>query len=380
MREPQTIVVHNGSRIFGGAERWTVRLLQGLERRGHRTVFICADEAIRREVVRHGIEARVAHVGGQLMLPEAVRLAWVIRQYSPDAVLLSTFKKIWLAGMAARMARVPRVVARIGLSTDLPRRSWTYRVALRRWIDHVVLNSEAIREPFLSDLPGHDPARVSTIYNGVQVPASEGGTPVEEGAASLERAAARSELRATLGLPEQAFFVGTAARLVRQKRHDRLIEALPALPGVYAAFIGDGDLRADLECRAAELGVSDRTFFLGHHENVSGILPALDLYVVASEREGMSNAMLEAMAVGVPVVSTCVSGAEEALIASSPEDSAGVVVDMTSEAVAEGIRGLMGDAYRRQRMAQAAERVVRERFDLEKSHDLWEKMLLRPRG
>lgn len=368
MRKPRTILVHNGSRIFGGAERWTVELLAGLERRGHRTVFICADDSIRSAVERYGIEARVAHVGGQFMLPEAARLAWVIRRYRPDAVLLSTFKKIWLAGMAARMAGVPRVVARIGLSTDLPRRSWTYRVALRRWIDHVVLNSEAIREPFLGDLSEYDPARVTTIYNGVRV------------SASAARGGARSELRTTLGLPIEVPLVGTAARLVRQKRHDRLIDALPALPGVHAVFIGDGSLRADLESRAAGLGVANRTYFLGNREDVSGILPALDLYVVASEREGMSNAMLEAMAAGLPVVSTPVSGAAEALATSSPEDSAGVVVDMTVEALGEGIRALLGDPDRRQRMGQAAERAVRERFDLEKSHDRWEETLLWPGG
>lgn len=377
MSEPRTIVVHNGSRIFGGAERWAVRLLQGMAERGHRTVVLCADGQIRGEFEQRGIRARVAHVGGQLMIPEAVRLAWVLRQYRPDAVLLSTFKKIWLAGMAARMAGVPRVVARIGLSTDLPRRSWTYRVSLRRWIDHVVLNSDAFREPFLGDLPGYDTTRVSTIYNGVRLRGgSRNGHAPGQGPDRTQR-----ELRAALGLPTKGFLVGTAARLVRQKRHDRLVEALPHLPGVHAAFIGEGRLRADLELRAAKLGVGDRVHFVGHREDVPDIISVLDLYVVASDREGMSNSMLEAMAVGVPVVSTRVSGAEEALVAmSAGEDTPGRVVDTSTEALGDGIRSVLGDSELRGRMAEAARNVARDRFDIEKSHDFWEETLLGTHG
>ena len=164
-----TVVAHNGAAIFGGAERWTVRLLGRLQDRGHRVLLLCRDPAMRERIVAHGVPAEVAHLGGHVSLHDAVAFALRLRRLRPDGLLLSTFKKTWLGGLGARLAGVPRVVARIGLSTDLPGRRAVYRVAFGRWVDRVVVNADGLRAPVLAGIPGGSPEKVVTGATGPKI-------------------------------------------------------------------------------------------------------------------------------------------------------------------------------------------------------------------
>lgn len=364
------IAAHNGASAFGGGEKWTLLLLRGLQARGHRVHFFCRDEAMRERARSMEVPASVGRLGGHLMLPDAWRFAGRLREWAPDALLVSTFKKLWLAGMAASWARVPRVVSRIGLSTDLPRRHWTYRLALRRWTDAVLVNADGIRRDFLADLPDADPRSVVTVYDGIELRDDPPG---------------RDEARRALGLPPDAHVVGSVTRLSSQKRLDRMLEALALLDGVHLALAGVGELEDELRGQAARLGIVDRVHFLGFREDVATVLGALDLFLLTSDKEGMANAMLEALAAGVPVVSTPVSGAAEALEqdgeGAGPGDAPGdapppgVVVDATPEAVADATRRLLADPGRLGAMASAARRRARARFSFPGMVDAWEHVL-----
>src|SRR5690606_864168 len=127
---------------------------------------------------------------------------------------------------------------------------------------------------------------------------------VPNGIAVRDSDATREQARAAFGVPTDAFAVGCVARLVKQKRLDRLIEAVASLDTVHAVIAGDGYMRRPLEQLATALGCDGRVHFAGHVEDVARVHRALDAYVVASDQEGMSSGMLEAMAAGLPVVST----------------------------------------------------------------------------
>ncbi|MBW3534881.1 MAG: glycosyltransferase [Gemmatimonadetes bacterium] len=359
--EARIILAHNGARIFGGAEIWTVRLLQGLQERGHRVVFLCRDPEMVGRAEALGVPAEVAHLGGHPVLPHAVRFAAILRRHRPDGLLLSTFKKTWLGGMGARLARVPRVVARIGTSTDLPGRSPLYRVALRRWVHRIVVNADHLRGPVLADLPGLEPERVVTVYSGIT---------------ARRRLRPPGAVRAELGLAPGDLVIGTVARLVEEKRIDRFLETLAALtPDVRGIVAGDGPEREALEARAGELGVAHRVSFVGHRDDVGDVLDALDVFLLTSDREGLSNAMLEALAAGVPVVSTPVSGAREALEPLSDGSAPGVVARPDPPALRAAVGSLLTDPARRKEMAGAALRRVGERFDQESRLRVWEELL-----
>jgi len=354
------LIAHNGARVWGGAEIATTRLLAGLAGRGHRVLLFCGDEEVAERAAALGVPTRPMHLGGDVALHDALSFARELRHLRPDALLVGTFRKLWLASLAARLARVPRVVARVGLETDTPR-SWKYRMVLRRgWVDTVVVNAERIRAPFLA-LPGWSAERVITIHNGATAP---------------ERMRASGALRRELGIAADAPVVGAVARLADQKRLDRLLAAVAALDEtVHCILAGDGPERAALQARAGELGIAERVHFLGHRDDVADVLDSLDLYVVSSGREGLSNAMLEALAAGVPVLSTPVSGADDALAPLADGRAPGVVCSFEEQFIAEGIRRLLADRAALGAMGEAARDRWQERFGVETMLDRWEQVL-----
>lgn len=359
------VAAHNGAFVFGGAERATVAILAGLQARGHRVRLFCSSPVVARPTEALGVPTEPGCLGGDLMFSHAFRLAARLRRHRPDALLVGTFKKMHLAALAARLAGVPRVVARIGLETDVPR-WWKYNVAIDRWVDAVVLKTEDMRRRYLDA--------------GI---AAEKLVLVPGGVAPRPRRAPPGEVRRSLGLAPGTPVVGAVARLDVQKRLDRFLHAFARLPvEAHAVVAGEGPERAALEALAGELGVRGRFHLLGHREDVADVLDALDLYLVTSDREGMSNSMMEALAAGVPVVSTPVSGADDAL-APLPDGSApGAVVGFDPEEVARAAGRILAAPELRAGMRAAALRRARESFDFERMLDGWEAVLAgsAPRG
>lgn len=352
------VVAHNGARIWGGAERATALLLAGLQHRGHRVLLLCNDAEVARRAAALGVPTEILALGGDAMLPHALRLARRLRVLRPDAFIVGTYRKLFLAALGARLARVPRIVARVGLETDTPR-SAKYRFALPRWVDAVVVNARRMRPAFAA-LPGFGAGRVAVIHNGVEMP--------------VRRAPAGS-VRAELGIPIDAPVVGAIARLAPQKRLDRLLRAVSIIPEAHCILAGDGEERAALESLAAELRISRRVHFLGHRDDLGDVLAAMDVYAVTSGREGLSNAMLEALAAGVPVVSTPVSGADDALEPLADGTVPGEIVDFEEDAIASALARLLRDPARRMAMADAARRRAAERFGMEAMLERWEAVL-----
>jgi glycosyltransferase involved in cell wall biosynthesis len=352
------VVAHNGARIWGGAERATALLLAGLQSRGHRVLLLCNDEMVARRAGELGVPTEILPLGGDGMLPHALRLARRLRGLRPDAFIIGTYKKLFLASLGARLARVPRVVARVGLETDTPR-SAKYRLALPRWVDGVAVNARRMRPAFVQ-LPGFSSDRVVVIHNGVDSPV---------------RIQPPGAVRASLGIAAEAPVVGAVARLATQKRLDRLLRAVAQLPGVHCVLAGDGEERASLEALTSALEIAARVHFLGHRADTGDVLDALDIFVVSSDREGLSNSMLEALAAGVPVVSTPVSGAEDALEPFADCTAPGEIVEFSEDEIAAALRSLLAGPERRRRMGEAARRRAAERFGMDAMLMRWEALL-----
>jgi glycosyltransferase involved in cell wall biosynthesis len=356
------IIAHNAARIWGGAEIATARLLAGLRQRGHRVLLLCNEQRVAAAAEKIGIATEIVPVGGDFMFVDALRLARRLRHYKPDAFIIGTYRKLFITSLAARVAGVPRVFVRAGLETDTPR-SAKYRYALSRWVNVVVVNASRMRTPFLS-LPGWYDERVAFIPNGVPEP---------------ERRLPAGALRREFGIPPDANVVGTVARLNVQKRLDRLLSAMTLLdPRVHCMMAGTGPERDTLRDLVIRLGLTGRVHLLGHREDTGDVIAALDVMVVASDREGMSNSMLEALISGVPVISTPVSGADDALSPLPDGRRPGIVLETFDvPELARAIDTLLADEAGLASMRAAAHAKARAEFGVEQMLDRWECVLQR---
>ena len=192
----------------------------------------------------------------------------------------------------------------------------------------------------------------------------------------------RWNVRKELGIDRNAFVVGTVGRLAAVKRHDLLIEATRAavreVPDLVVLVVGDGPEYASLTRLAQEAGMQDRIVLTGMRNDIPQMMSAMDLYVCCSESEGMNNALLEALACGVPAVVTDVGNNK--LIVRDGE--AGIVIPRSAgAALGQAIVSMAPTTTWRRRMCQAA-RLRATSFDLSQTasaYERWYRDLLQPR-
>ncbi len=206
--------------------------------------------------------------------------------------------------IAARLAHVPCIISTVHNIYVVRRR----RYHLINWIlshtnDRVVAVSEAVKESIIrfDRIP---PEKIQVIYNGIDLVKFQG---FFEG----------GEVRKKFGVQPEDYLIGVIARLEEQKGHIYLFRALPQIiqefSRVKVLIVGDGSLRAFLEERVRGMGLSSIVLFAGTQKPIPPILKALDLFVLPSLWEGFGIAILEAMAMGVPIIATAVGGVSEVI-------------------------------------------------------------------
>lgn len=176
----------------------------------------------------------------------------------------------------------------------------------------------------------------------------------------------RAAIRAELGLAEATRALFAAARLHPVKGLDRLLAAVarlePDLPPWQLLIAGDGPLRAPLEAQATALGLGGRVRFLGQVPQARRLLAGMDLYISASLMEGLGLSVMEAMAAGLPVLSTAAGGVTELLAA----EQTGLLVPVDDvPAMAAAIRRLLTDPDLGRRLAAGALAQYTEHFTVE---------------
>jgi len=238
-------------------------------------------------------------------------------------------------------------------------RELTYRLLYRvlsSQTDGFIAVSEQVRESIIRQI-GPIQDKVFTICNAVDLH-------------PFERTGDKTNLCDQLDLGTHSRLVVTVGRLEEQKGHRYLIEAAKSVvaffPDAHFLFIGDGGLRDSLQCQVEQAGLSDNIHFLGVRDDVPDLLAAADLFVLPSLWEGLSVALLEAMAAGKPIVATAISGTVQALT----NDETGLAVPpRDSQALADAITKLLADPALAQRLGEAAKQYVILTFSAQKQAD-----------
>jgi glycosyltransferase involved in cell wall biosynthesis len=196
--------------------------------------------------------------------------------------------------------------------------------------------------------------RMSVILNGIALP---------EGPSSESR----EEKRRELNLKPGEAVVGTIARLHRQKGVLFLLLAAPMIldrfPEARIVIAGDGPLDKRLRQKARGLGLGDRVLFLGARTDAGEVLALFDIFVLPSLWEGLPFVLVEAAALGKPIVSTAVDGTSEVI----DDGKTGILVPPRApHALAEAVIALLADRNKASRLAERAKAVIPARFPLQR--------------
>ncbi len=334
---------------FGGGERQVAGLIRHLARRGHENVLAAAPEAPLAAVVPAAdARLRPLRIRNDVDLLAALRLRRLIVAESPHVIHFHTSRAHAMSPWLGRVAATRGVVTR--RMDYVLRRGWRTDLLYNRSVAVVAAISEEVRRRLLA--AGVGEARISLVRSGVEVPAG------------LPGAAGRAAARARFGVGDEVA-LGVVAALERRKGHDVLLRAIAGLggqPSIRCLFCGDGSQRASLERLAHDLGIAAHVRFLGEQRQVADVLAALDLFVMPSRHEGLGVALLEAMAMALPVVASAVGGLPEAV---DPGRTGLLVPAEDADALGAAVRELAGDLERARRMGLAGRERVAAEFSME---------------
>lgn len=365
------LVIHNVAAAWYGSEQQLAILASGLQSRGHEVIATCrGGSPVEAEWKRRGIRTAPIRSGGYLDLPRAVHFARWLERERPDALLITAWKEMFWAAWAGHRAGVPRVVVRQGIVRALRHRR--HALPFRRWVDAVIANAQEVHDVWLETAPWFPAADVHVIHNGIQPPPLAGTDTVQRFRESVSAG------------PETVLFVGVG-HLSHRKGFDLLLDAFARaqLADARVVIVGSGPEEGALRDRAARLGIAERVHWLGHRRDVPEIMAACEVMVLSSRNDGMANVMLEAMAVGTPVIAAAISGVRRALGPATGRPLAGWIVaadDAVALAdglveVADALRSGGGDPERR---AAEASRRIREWFSPERMVEEVERVLFFP--
>ncbi len=300
------VVLFTNSMVMGGMEEHVIQLAGGLASRGVRVAVICSPydsiKPMRDQLAAAGVEVHALPDRGRGPLGAAKRflsLVGTLRSY-PGCVLhlhFTGYRGGDLVVLAARLAGAHSIVRSVHLP-PVPPISRIDRAGIGwrdRLLARVICVSRPTRQAHLDEL-GRDPSKCVVVHNGIDL---QRFSPTIGG----------NGVRAELGLSEDTPLVGTVSRLGEERKGvqffvDMAAEVARTHTATRFLIVGDGHLRERLEQRARDLGVADRVIFTGERKDVARLLAAMDVFVIPSLYEACQYSLLEAMAMGKPVVAT----------------------------------------------------------------------------
>ena len=388
--EPIMLVI--GSLGPGGSERQAVNTVLGLVARGYSDLSIlCTNVAAPVDrFYEHLLDGTPVSVSTAPADLGFANIRAGTDEESVSAVLMTLFEKLpgdlqdipwyvreflvrkpkivhtWLdytnakAGIAAAIAGVPRIIVstRSLAPTHFvffqPYMREAYRALAARPSVCFLNNSEAGARNYEQWL-GLPQGTFKVVRNGFDF----SGLHPEQNAASA------CELRERLGIPQEAPVVGSVLRFSEEKRPflwvDIAARVAARRPDVMFLMVGDGPLREETRRRVSACGMSEKILMPGNEKHAAAAIAAMDVFLLTSRVEGLPNVLVEAQALGVPVVTTDCGGAAETLIRGR---TGHVIFRQSVDALADAVLLVLDDTVWREKARKVGQEFVRERFSL----------------
>lgn len=330
-----------------GGEQQVLYLVQALHGRGYDNVTICPPgSALHQRACEAGLPTRTLRMWHEIDAIAACRLGLYLRRHRVDILHMHDPHAHTLGLLACLLApRVRRVVSRRVDFAPI-RNGFSRRKYMASGL-HYVAVSDAVRQVMLdSGIPEH---RVQTIHSGIDP----------------QRSADVPDVSPVFPLGTRV--IGTVGHLAGHKGHRYLLEAAKLLladePSVGVVIGGAGDLRQDLEAQAEALGIRARVCFTGFRRDILSVARQFEIFVFPSYLEGLGTSVLDAMALGKPVVATRAGGIPEMV----QDGVTGLLVPPRHpQALSQAILSLLRRPHVARQFGEAGQKRVAELFTAER--------------
>lgn len=302
MNNPQskTICFFNSNKAWGGGEKWHLTTCKEFSRRGFKTILV---GNIHSQIAAKGIQEKQDvyrfRVGNLSFLNPIKILVMMMffRSQNVDTIVMNLPSDLKLAGIAAKLAGVKKIIYRRGMPHPL-RNTWLNRFLFTKILTHVIVNSKEIGRSLKQGNESWFPEdKMVLIYNGVDT-----SKPVEKNRKLYEK-------------DEAELLIGNAGRLTEQKGQKYLVELASLLKADGVKFkiliAGEGELRGALQKMIDDEGLGNEVKLLGHVSDMPAFFNSLDVFVFTSLYEGSANTLIETLQYGVPTIAWDVSSNPE---------------------------------------------------------------------
>ena len=356
MKRPLRIVYVDTESFWRGGQEQLYSLMVGIRQRGYGVELAApARSPLASRAHEAGIPVHSFTQRSELSLRAAWRLARILGSRKVDLLHFNTPRPVLAGKLAALVSGVPILVA--SRRVNFPLRTRFSRIKYNCLLDRIITVSRSIERTLVQD--GVRPERVSVVYEGVDLQSVDGLPPAPV-------------------LPVRSgLVVGVVAHLSPEKGHVTVLKAAARLrerfPEVTYVFVGGGERRRVLEERARALNVVDRVLFTGFRSDSDALMREFDVFCLASLSEGLSSAILAAMARPLPVVATRVGGIPELVV----DGNTGLLVPADRpDLLADALAKVLSSSSLRRRMRNAGRRRIARHFTLDRKLDETERLYL----
>ena len=342
----------NTERTWRGGEQQTLSLLEGLIERRISCHLVCQKRSpLEERALRAGINVYPTTMRGEADLAASLRIRKLINKFRYNIVHSHTSHAHSLAFLASIGTGIRRLVTR-RVDFSIYRRSFLRLngIKYRHMADYYIAISHKIKEVMVND--GLAGERIYVVHSGIDPLRFE--------------LAAGDYLLSEFDIADDEKVVINAAHLAGHKGQKYLVRAIPhvlaKIPRIKFFIIGQGELMAELKALAASLGLKRELIFTGFRPDVGAFYQIADLYVMSSVEEGLGTAVLDAMALGKPVVATAAGGLPEIV---HDGKTGRLVAPADPFSLAEGIIELLTCRELATNMAKQARVLVQQHFTIQ---------------
>lgn len=353
------ILILNTYSVWGGDEKWTINVGKGLSEKGHHVVIAALPGSeVEKKARECGLQTLPFNLKWDIAFWKIPSFQKYLKQHKIDVLLCLQNRDVKIGALAARLIGIPAIFARQGLNNIRQKRF--HKIAFTRFVDGIITNTASIKKLYESYGWFKDDF-IHVVYDGLTLPETLN----------------KVDLYKEFDLQPGSKIIMATGRLAEQKRFDLLIKvaAMAKAENLNWSIVitGTGRLEADLKKMAVDHEVDDLVKFAGFRSDVLELMYSSDLFVLSSDSEGMSNALREAMAVGLPCVATNVFGVEELF----QNGRSGVMVNKgDAKGIFEGIKTVFQNDELRQSISRNGKELIKTVFTMENMIDAIEKIFL----